>query len=227
MTNRSRTGILACYSRGVSRYSLGVVLRTVAEGIEGTTLQRWKLGEQEHDYIRDGDVRTSFATTSRIPQLLQAAPDLLRGPPLPGRLEDIIRDKPIPHREPTKESRLPRIIWLIRFQTCSPTININGINGTRRADAMGKDRPSSNAASSSGGQTTSPPLNVFQLFLPLTIDWNTSCVLVFWSAGVRARVLVAGDDRRGAEAMCHEGKKKQVRKAELCESRFIDKEGLF
>lgn len=43
--------------------------------------------------------------------------------------------------------------------------------------------PSISAASSSGGQTISPPLNVFQLLRPLKMDWKTSCVFEFWREG--------------------------------------------
>lgn len=39
------------------------------------------------------------------------------------------------------------------------------------------------AASSSGGQTTSPPLKVFQLLRPLTIDWKTSWVFGLFMEG--------------------------------------------
>jgi hypothetical protein len=59
---------------------------------------------------------TSF-TTTRVPQLLQPTTDLLGCPPLSGLVEDVIRDKSIPHRKAAEEPGLPGVIGLVAFET--------------------------------------------------------------------------------------------------------------
>lgn len=53
--------------------------------------------------------------------------------------------------------------------------------------------PSIKAASNAAGQTISPPRNVFQLFLPLYIDWKTSMAPES-SGALRLSILLALDN---------------------------------
>lgn len=59
---------------------------------------------------------TSF-TFEGLPQLLQAAPNLLGGPSLSRGTINIVRYKLIAHRKSAKESCLPAIFGLITFKT--------------------------------------------------------------------------------------------------------------
>lgn len=114
-----------------------------------------------------------------ISELLKTAAYLFSSTPLACLFKNPIWNKSVPHWESTKEARFSRIIRLIILKSCC---SIKILNQSCH-EQWTSSSPSMRDASSSGGQTTSPPLKVFQLLRPFTMDWNTSCVAGFLKEG--------------------------------------------
>lgn len=106
-----------------------------------------------------------------IPELLQTAADLLWRPVLARDLEDIVRDKFVAHREAAEGACGASLDRSIPFKAWDGAC----IRVCTQGNILSDGAPSTRAASSCGGQTTSPlPLMVFQHLRLVTMDCTAS-----------------------------------------------------